>query len=401
MSEPERTKTDSGTKSSPKSASPPSNGASESESPKTLDALPRPPVSPRNWDDLPGIRKRPSLAPPAPPPSEAPPPPTTHELFDVDKAEADYARDAVARRAAARANARPHPPKRSVTPEPPKASSDEFAQRLSTPLSWEAVKAPPAREAVKAGLADAVEEEVSDEFLEPLADSAPLQLPPIVSSEPLVSAVPMEAIVSQAPSRSSKRSGTVGVLALAAIGVLAVGWFVATQGGPNVASTATPVDKPNELPMPVAEPPSVPNPALRVPLPPLELDIGVPETSASPPVESAKPDPASVPPVAPSGVLPRRPPPVEGPPFDSEAAAASLNQVAGAASACRNEGDPAGSATVLVRFAPSGRATSAVVESGPFAGTVTGGCIATTFRKARVPAFSGDYVTVKKTITLR
>jgi hypothetical protein len=54
-----------------------------------------------------------------------------------------------------------------------------------------------------------------------------------------------------------------------------------------------------------------------------------------------------------------------------------------------------------VRFAPSGRATSAVVESGPFAGTVTGGCIATTFRKARVPPFTGDYVTVKKTITLR
>ena len=111
--------------------------------PKTLDALPRPPVSPRNWDDLPGIRKRPSLAPPAPPPSEAPPPPTTHELFNVEKAEADYARDEIARRAAARANARPHPPKRSVTPEPPKVSSDEFAKRLSTPLSWEAAKTPP------------------------------------------------------------------------------------------------------------------------------------------------------------------------------------------------------------------------------------------------------------------
>ena len=153
--------------------------------------------------------------------------------------------------------------------------------------------------------------------------------------------------------------------------------------------------------MPAAQPPNAQNPALRVPLPPLELDIGVPESSASPPVESAKPDPESVPPVAPSGVLPRRPPPVEHPPFDSEAAAASLTQVAGAASACRNEGDPAGNATVLVRFAPSGRATSAVVESGPFAGTVTGGCIATTFRKARVPPFSGDFVTVKKTITLR
>ena len=34
-------------------------------------------------------------------------------------------------------------------------------------------------------------------------------------------------------------------------------------------------------------------------------------------------------------------------------------------------------------------------------GTVTGGCIATMFRKALVPPFSGDYVTVKKTVTLK
>ena len=98
--------------SSPTGARPPSNGVSEPESPKSLDALPRPPVSPRNWDDLPGIEKRPSLAPPAPPPSEAPPPPTTHELFNVQKAEADYARDEVARRASG-AGERPAAPARS------------------------------------------------------------------------------------------------------------------------------------------------------------------------------------------------------------------------------------------------------------------------------------------------
>jgi hypothetical protein len=55
----------------------------------------------------------------------------------------------------------------------------------------------------------------------------------------------------------------------------------------------------------------------------------------------------------------------------------------------------------MVRYAPSGRVTSATVEAGPFAGTVTGGCIATTFRKALIPAFSGDYMTVKRTVSFK
>ena len=96
-----------------------------------------------------------------------------------------------------------------------------------------------------------------------------------------------------------------------------------------------------------------------------------------------------MPPVAPKGILPAKPdqsPTDALPPFDSAAATAALNQAAASISTCRKEGDPTGSATV---------------EAGPFAGTVTGGCIATTFRKARVPAFAGDYVTVKKTVSIK
>ena len=48
--------------------------------------------------------------------SHAPPAPTVHELFDVETADVDHARDAVALRAAARASARPHPPRRSFKP---------------------------------------------------------------------------------------------------------------------------------------------------------------------------------------------------------------------------------------------------------------------------------------------
>jgi hypothetical protein len=78
-----------------------------------------------------------------------------------------------------------------------------------------------------------------------------------------------------------------------------------------------------------------------------------------------------------------------------------LSAASQAAWSCRKEGDPPGSAVVIVRYAPSGRVTSATIEPGPFAGTLTGGCVATIFRKALVPPFSGDYMTVKKTVTFK
>jgi hypothetical protein len=44
--------------------------------------------------------------------------------------------------------------------------------------------------------------------------------------------------------------------------------------------------------------------------------------------------------------------------------------------------------------------TTATV-SGTFAGTPIGGCIASALRSARVPPFSGERVTVKRTVELR
>ncbi|MES1186385.1 MAG: MJ0042-type zinc finger domain-containing protein [Myxococcales bacterium] len=88
-------------------------------------------------------------------------------------------------------------------------------------------------------------------------------------------------------------------------------------------------------------------------------------------------------------------------PFDRAAAAAALNSSAAQASSCRKEGDPSGVASVVITFAPSGRVTSANISGPPFAGTPTGGCIAAALRKARVPAFEGDRVTVSKTIVIQ
>jgi hypothetical protein len=87
------------------------------------------------------------------------------------------------------------------------------------------------------------------------------------------------------------------------------------------------------------------------------------------------------------------------PEFSRDAAMIALQHVAADAMGCRQAGDPAGSARVVVTFAPSGRVTTANV-GGVYAGTLTGGCIAGRFRAATVPAFAGSHVTVSKTISV-
>jgi outer membrane biosynthesis protein TonB len=86
--------------------------------------------------------------------------------------------------------------------------------------------------------------------------------------------------------------------------------------------------------------------------------------------------------------------------FDVGAARAALMAAAANAAACKTAGGPTGSGKVQATFSTSGRVTSATVISGPFGGTAVGGCVASTFRRARVPAFSGDPQTVAKSFTI-
>ena len=128
-----------------------------------------------------------------------------------------------------------------------------------------------------------------------------------------------------------------------------------------------------------------------------------PTATATRPQPEAKPEPGPVTQEEPKAEpTPAREPTAEpSGPFDRSAAAAVLTSSATQASACRKEGDPSGVASVVVTFAPSGRVTSATISGPPFAGTPTGGCIAATLRKARVPAFEGDRVTVSKTVVIQ
>jgi len=86
--------------------------------------------------------------------------------------------------------------------------------------------------------------------------------------------------------------------------------------------------------------------------------------------------------------------------FNRGAATSALGSAAGAAKGCKKPDGPTGTGKVKVTFAPSGNVTSAQVQGAPFAGTPVGGCVASAFRSARVPPFSGAPVSVTKSFSI-
>jgi predicted Zn finger-like uncharacterized protein len=191
------------------------------------------------------------------------------------------------------------------------------------------------------------------------------------------------------------------------------------EARPEPAAEHAPAPPPAPAPVPAAEPiAAAPAPAA----PPAEEELtfetapnkpAVPGGAkpASPAAEDAKPASATPAPATPAVVKEEAKPepaiepkpPAEAPsgPFDRAAASAALTASAAQASSCRKDGDPSGVASVVITFAPSGRVTSANISGPPFAGTPTGGCIASTLRKAKIPAFEGERVTVSKTVVIQ
>ena len=86
--------------------------------------------------------------------------------------------------------------------------------------------------------------------------------------------------------------------------------------------------------------------------------------------------------------------------FNKQAAIAALGAAAAQAAACKKPDGPTGTGRATVTFATSGRVTSANVSGGGFGGTAVGGCVASIFRRASVPPFSGGTVTVSKSFTI-
>jgi hypothetical protein len=86
--------------------------------------------------------------------------------------------------------------------------------------------------------------------------------------------------------------------------------------------------------------------------------------------------------------------------FDEAAARAALAELLKPAAACKEPGGPTGQTSATITFEPSG-AVSGVTVGAPFAGSSTGTCIVTTFKRAKIAPFSGLPGTVTQTISLR
>jgi ABC-type nitrate/sulfonate/bicarbonate transport system substrate-binding protein len=85
-------------------------------------------------------------------------------------------------------------------------------------------------------------------------------------------------------------------------------------------------------------------------------------------------------------------------PFDPKSAGAALSKAAARAGICVPPGDAGGEAVVTITLDPSGVTSSAAVYGARFSGTQAGECIAGLLRDVKVRPFTGDPVTVKKTI---
>jgi hypothetical protein len=80
--------------------------------------------------------------------------------------------------------------------------------------------------------------------------------------------------------------------------------------------------------------------------------------------------------------------------FSRDAALSSLSSVDVAK--CKLKKGPTGEGHVIVTFASTGSAQGAVLDQGPFGGTKAEKCIVKEYRRAKVPAFKGDPVSVGK-----
>lgn len=118
--------------------------------------------------------------------------------------------------------------------------------------------------------------------------------------------------------------------------------------------------------------------------------VGSPVTADAAPKK--KPSAKPAPPPAPA---PAKDAPAAGA-FDREAAASAISSVDLAK--CRATNAEKGEGHVMITFAPAGGASNATVDRGPWVGTPVAKCLAAQFKKqTKVPAFSGDPITVGKT----
>jgi len=162
----------------------------------------------------------------------------------------------------------------------------------------------------------------------------------------------------------------------------------ATRPTKDPGRDPTEVDNPYKSKDPT---PAVAPPAANTATPPA-TNVAAPATNvATPPTNVAAA--TTAPPAA--AIVP----PDQRAPLNRGAALAALGSAASAATGCKRDGGPTGSGSASVTFSPDGPVKSVTV-SAPFAGTPVGQCVATVFRGAHVPPFSGSSVTLPKSFQI-
>ena len=87
-------------------------------------------------------------------------------------------------------------------------------------------------------------------------------------------------------------------------------------------------------------------------------------------------------------------------PFPKEVAMAMLGVAASQAPSCKKPGGPGGTGKAIVTFDPDGSAVIINIVGEGFPGTPTGQCLASLFRRVRVPPFAGDRAVATKIFTI-
>jgi predicted Zn finger-like uncharacterized protein len=208
-----------------------------------------------------------------------------------------------------------------------------------------------------------------------------------------------------APKSNNKLVFIVGGVA----GVVIIGLLVALLSGKKADSSASASDSAlpsaSAAPVSVAEKPAE-EPKKEEPAKPAETASAAPSESAAPSASAAPASkPSSVSQSSGVGAAVKKPkeeaaPPADAQPFSKASAISALGAAASAAGSCKKPGGPTGAGKATVTFAPSGRVTTATIAGGSYAGTPVGGCVASVFRRAKVPPFSGSSVTVSKSFQI-
>jgi hypothetical protein len=169
-------------------------------------------------------------------------------------------------------------------------------------------------------------------------------------------------------------------------GAAAIGFIVGRSSAPATMPAMTDMAQRTVCPDPTHHPSLASQPTgVRDLAPTTEARIEAPSPSAENP--SPSPEPSAAPDPAAQQAT-------------EKAIGRAMSRGSRRAASCRGATSPTGTAHVTVTFLPTGEVKTATVRGTPFAGTAEGECIVGKFRPLRVPAFTGDNVTVKKDLTL-